>query len=568
MPADTRPSPRTVPGPAGRPPRRGPGRFLRPGPGLRRAAVLAAVAVFGGWLGLVVAGTSPARVGPVETRMSLHPDLHGGSRVDIAPLGSLELDTHRAPLRLDVDVRRLNPDAARAIAKDPARLANLQDEVASGVEHGMLELGLRAAAAVAAGSCAVGLVVYRRPRRALAAAGASLGLLAASLGGAALSWNPKSVLEPHFTGLLTGAPQVVGNARSIVADFGVYRQELARLVGNVTKLYDAATTLPAYNPDPGTVRVLHVSDIHLNPAAWDLIRSVVAEYRIDAVVDTGDLMDHGSAAEDAFADGIPGLGAPYVYVRGNHDSAGSQAAVARQRHAVVLDEGRTATVAGLRIAGWGDPQFTPDRSVQVGGEPAEEAMGKAFAARIAGMRTPPDIAAVHEPTAAQQLDGRVPLVLAGHTHVRDTRMLEHGTRIFVQGSTGGSGLRALESNPPTPVSLSVLYFDRVTHRLQAWDDITLGGLGRTTAQIDRHLADESSSPAPGGPSASPAGPPSPGPSGTPAGSPAGGSPASPAGAPSGTPAGASPGATPGRPPGPATGSATGSPQDPAPSASP
>ncbi|WP_377270499.1 metallophosphoesterase [Peterkaempfera sp. SMS 1(5)a] len=466
-------------------------RLPRPPTGLRQAVVLALVAVFGGLLGLMVIGSAPARVGPMDTRMSLHPDLRGGSRVDIAPLGSLELDTHRAPLRLDVDVRRLNPDAARAIAKDPTRLAGLQNDVVTGVERGMLDLGLRAAAAVAVGGCAAGLVIYRRPGRALAAAGTSLGLLAATFGGAALSWNPKSVLEPHFTGLLAGAPQVVGNARSIVSDFDVYRQELAKLVTNVTRLYDTATTLPAYNPDPGTVRVLHVSDIHLNPTAWDLIRSVVTDYKIDAIIDTGDLMDHGSVAENAFADDIPTLGAPYVYVRGNHDSAASQAAVARQKHAVVLDQGRTVTVAGLRIAGWGDPQFTPDRSVQVGGEDAERAMGQAFASRITATRPPPDIAAVHEPTAAVQLDGTVPLVLAGHTHVRDTRMLDHGTRLFVQGSTGGSGLRALESNPPTPVTLSVLYFDRVTHRLQAWDDITLGGLGRTTAQIDRHLADES-----------------------------------------------------------------------------
>ncbi|MFJ6211794.1 metallophosphoesterase [Streptomyces sp. NPDC092296] len=473
--------------------------------GLRRAAVLAAVALIGGWLGLLVAGGSPARVGPMDTRMSLHPDLAGGSRVDIAPLGALELDTHRAPLRLDVDVRRLNPDAARAIAKDPARLAGLQDEVVTGVEHGMLRLGLRAAVAVAAGSCAVGLVVYRRPGRALTAAATSLGLLGATFGGAALSWNPKSVLEPHFTGLLAGAPQVVGNARSIVSDFDVYRRELAKLVTNVTRLYDTATTLPAYNPDPGTVRVLHVSDIHLNPAAWDLIRSVVADYKIDVIVDTGDLMDHGSAAENAFTDDIPSLGAPYVYVRGNHDSAGSQQAVARQKHAIVLDEGRTVTVAGLRIAGWGDPQFTPDRSVQVGGEEAEVAMGQAFAAKITATRPPPDIAAVHEPTAAQQLDGLVPLVLAGHTHVRATRMLDHGTRLFIQGSTGGSGLRALESNPPSPVELSVLFFDRSSHRLQAWDDITLGGLGRTTAKIDRHLAAEpGEAGAPSTPTATPA----------------------------------------------------------------
>jgi hypothetical protein len=34
----------------------------------------------------------------------------------------------------------------------------------------------------------------------------------------------------------------------------------------------------------------------------------------------------------------------------------------------------------------------------------------------------------------------------------------------------------------------VLYFDKATRKLQAWDDITVAGLGGTGAQIQRHLA--------------------------------------------------------------------------------
>ncbi|MFD0856364.1 hypothetical protein ACFQ07_29260, partial [Actinomadura adrarensis] len=55
------------------------------------------------------------------------------------------------------------------------------------------------------------------------------------------------------------------------------------------------------------------------------------------------------------------------------------------------------------------------------------------------------------------------------------------------GSTGGAGLRGLEHEQPTPIELSVLYFSRATHRLQGWDDIRLGGLGLTSAQIERRL---------------------------------------------------------------------------------
>jgi hypothetical protein len=174
-------------------------------------------------------------------------------------------------------------------------------------------------------------------------------------------------------------------------------------------------------------------------------------------------------------------------VRGNHDSRATQRAVARQRNAIVL-HGQIVTVDGLRIIGQGDPRFTPDLNVAVAGEDAVAAMGRKLAAVAAETRPPPDIAVVHDPMAAGPFDRVVPLVLAGHIHRRVSWLLPGGTRVLVQGSTGGAGLRALQSNPPTPIECSVLYFDKATRKLQAWDDITVAGLGGTGAQIQRHLA--------------------------------------------------------------------------------
>lgn len=61
---------------------------------------------------------------------------------------------------------------------------------------------------------------------------------------------------------------------------------------------------------------------------------------------------------------------------------------------------------------------------------------------------------------------------------------------MVEGSTGGGGLRAVQNKKPAPVEASVLYLDRTTKRLQAWDEITLGGLGLSRAEVSRHLARE------------------------------------------------------------------------------
>ncbi|MGW3626289.1 metallophosphoesterase family protein [Streptomyces sp. NPDC000880] len=474
-----------------------------------RALGLAAVVLLGAWLGLLIVGSVRTPVGPMDTSMTLRPSLSGGTKINVSPLGALELDSHVAPIRLDVDVDQLDPARSQALVEHPERLSGLQDEVAHDVTAGTTELAVRSCVAVLSGATALGLAVYRRPRRALAAGGLALALLTASGISAYATWNPKSVLEPKFSGLLSSAPSVVGNARSIVTEFDVYQQELARLVTNVTKLYEATSTLPTYRPDPRTMRVLHVSDIHLNPASWHIIGSLVEQYGIDVIIDSGDTMDHGTAAENGFLDPISDLGAPYVWVRGNHDSGTTQAYLSRLKNVHVLDNGRAVTVAGLRIAGTGDPQFTPDRSVAAQGDPAERMAGIRLASALRDQTragTPVDIAIAHNPVAARETDGEVPLVLAGHVHHRETEVLGLGTRLKVEGSTGGGGLRALENEKPEKVRASVLYLDRTTRRLQAWDEITLGGLGLTTAEVSRHLPDENApgaTPSPSAPSAPP-----------------------------------------------------------------
>ena len=82
-------------------------------------------------------------------------------------------------------------------------------------------------------------------------------------------------------------------------------------------------------------------------------------------------------------------------------------------------------------------------------------------------------------------------MLAGHVHERQEDDLGDSTQLLVQGSTGGAGLRALESEDPTPLTFSVLYFDRGTHLLTARDEFTLGGLGTASAEVNRILEDRS-----------------------------------------------------------------------------
>jgi predicted phosphodiesterase len=472
---------------------------LRGEPGSRRRRVgvvveVVVIGLLGCWLGLLAGGHLDAPVGPLETRLSVVPNVHGSTEVAIPPLGELTVDSHDGPWRLSAEVTRINAADARRIFSDPTAVNGLGEQVVDDLKTGVTTLVVRSVVAAVAGALLLGLLVFRRRFRLVAASGGvSLAVVLTGGAVAAATWNPDSIQEPQYSGLLASAPTVVGDAQSIVTDFQKYEAQLAKLVTNVSRLYDVTSTLPAYRPDPSTIRVLFVSDIHLNPGAWEVIRSITDQFDIDLIVDAGDISDHGSATENAFVDPIATLGVPYVWVRGNHDSSITQAAVALQPNAVVLD-GETAEVGGLRFIGAGDPRFTPDKDTRDAPAPpsvAQVALGLDDRVEASVARGEPvDVAVMHDGAAAGELDGDVPLVLSGHYHRREQTLLPEGTLSFLQGSTGASGLRGLEKEKPTPVRASVLYFDRDTRRLQAWDDITLGGLGLVSAKIERRIYSE------------------------------------------------------------------------------
>jgi predicted phosphodiesterase len=491
---------------------------------------LLAVVATGMILGVLVAGRVSADVGPFRAQFAITPAVDGGTDVAIPPLGSLHLASHSGPAHLSVQLTALDQQRTKALVSHPDALAQASGSAVEDVRNGVIRLIFQVAGVSVLGAMLLAALLYRSTRRVAAAGGLSLAVLVGTALVSLGTFRPSAIEEPRYEGLLINAPAVVGDARSIAGRYEEYRLELQRLVGNVGKLYDTISTLPVYEPDGSTIRVLHISDMHLNPAAWSVVQTVVQQFNINVIIDTGDITDWGSEPEDSYVSSIAALKKPYVYIRGNHDSLRTQAAVARQPNAKVLDGG-TVTINGLTIAGIGDPTFTPDKSSAANAPGSDNVAteaklnsGELLANSILEMQRTPDVTLVHDPVAAQPLAGRVPLVLSGHTHKREVRRLDNpaGTKLdaarsllMVEGSTGGAGLRGLEGKDPMPLALSVLYFDQKQHVLQAYDDISVGGTGQTEVTLQRHIVKDDKSPQPSAssspvPNGSPSPPPVPG----------------------------------------------------------
>ncbi|GAA4592248.1 putative phosphodiesterase [Actinoplanes octamycinicus] len=484
---------------------------------VRVATAVGLVSITAAMIGVMLFAHTGINVGPFRAEMSIRPSLVGGTEVDIPPLGSLHLDSHRGTLHLKVALGSLDQSRTEELIDNPTAISSAGDRAVDEVTAGVTRLALRTVGLAVLSAILAAALIFRSVRRTAAAGLTALVVSAGSIGLAAATVRPDAISEPRYEGLLVNAPAVVGDARRIADNYGRYAEQLQQIVSNVSRIYTTVSALPVYEPAGNTTRLLHVSDLHLNPASWGLIRTVVETFDIDAVVDTGDMVDWGSSAETGFAASIPSVKVPYIYVRGNHDSVSIQSAVARQRNAIVLDD-KVTTVDGVTIAGIGDPQFTPDKSEtnKAGDNSGSElltATGERLARTIRDSGKKVDVALVHDPEMAPPLSGVVPLVLAGHKHQRSVAMLPvpsapapgasgspsasptpsgaavEGpipTRLMVEGSTGGAGLRGLEHEEPTPLSLSVLYFDE-NHTLKAYDDIQLGGTGQSNVEMQRNV---------------------------------------------------------------------------------
>jgi predicted phosphodiesterase len=480
-------------------------RWSRPVPRFIRnvglVVALIVVSLAGVGLGLRLDGHVQQDVGPFSATFAVRPSLAGGTDVQIPPLGSLSVATHDGPAHMSLRLDSLDQARAENLVK-PNGVQIASDSAVPDVQDGVARLAFQSVGVSMLGAMVLAALVFRRRRwkRVAICGGIALATVAASGGIAFATFRPASIEEPKYDGLLTNAPAVIGDAHSIADRFDAYRDELQSLVNNVSKLYGTVNSLPVYSPTPGTIRVLHISDLHLNPSAWSVIETVVTEFHIDLVIDTGDLDDWGTTVESSFVAPIKKLKVPYVYIRGNHDSEITADAVKREPNAIVL-ENQIATVKGLRIAGIGDPRFTPDKASDEDiPDSAVVASGQTLAATIKASTQPVDIALVHDPASAGALDGTVPLVLAGHLHKREVYEMPavpgaQKTLMMVGGSTGGAGLRGLQGETPTPLEMDVLYFDS-SKTLQAYDEITLGGTGQSNVMINRHLASQEPEPAP------------------------------------------------------------------------
>jgi predicted phosphodiesterase len=399
-------------------------------------------------LSVCTLGRSAYRWKGFEIEMRLLPSLVGQTRFRLVPLGEVTAHTHGPPVALiasleQVQVEELQKFLAAPLNSD-ARAKDFEKTARASLQNFVIRQFLLGALG---GLLAPILFHSRRTRFFLI--GPLLGSLSVGVvvGSMLTTFNGKAFENPTYTGALRHAAWAVKFGKDAFVKFEELSGQLRTIAQNLNTLYgriDAVSN--SLMPDEGadTFRVLHVSDIHNNPAAFSFLREVAHQFQVDFIVDTGDLTDFGSPLEATIGNEIRRLPYPYVIVLGNHDSPVVASALGTIPNVTLLD-GKPMTIHGVTLVGIPNPAATRQGMEGVNASPEEMQQNESELLRIVqGLPEPPDIVAVHDPRQSELVWGRVPLVLCGHMH-----------RLYTEEQTAPPpGVAPVPASPPTPPAIT------------------------------------------------------------------------------------------------------------------
>ncbi|MDI3538147.1 MAG: hypothetical protein PWP58_1341 [Bacillota bacterium] len=434
----------------------------------RKALLFLACSLLGGVIALFFASSATYHLGALRFSARLRPGL-GRTVLEFPPVGTVEARTHLVPFDLVLTLENVDLDQVqRLLGTSQARQV-----VLAGLKEGGRRIAahffLRSFALAALGGAWGASWLYRSwKERARGAAVASVAyLILATV--AAASFDLKAFQNPSYTGILKGAPWVLGMAQTAWQRLDILGGEIKLFTQNVREAMEKANALAPLPRLQDDLKVLHVSDLHNNSLGLSFVGQIIESFAPDLIVDTGDLTDFGTPLEEGILAKLPSLKIPYYVVLGNHDSPVVAEELRRLAGVHLLDG--WSEVKGLTIVGQSDPGSL-SRDIKPASPEAVLAQVTDLSAVLQQKSQPPFLLAVHDPRVGEQFMGVVPVVLVGHTH-RAEVTLKAGSVMINAGTTGGAGVRGLQGKEEVPLTAALLYVDTSTPSLDAVDIIRL-----------------------------------------------------------------------------------------------
>ena len=375
----------------------------------------------------------------------------GETIVNIPPLGQLAASTHDFPLRLVIRLEEIDINTLEQMMDLPEDFYNV---IWTEIRHDFFAFYLRLLlTAILTSIISAALLINKHKKTLFWAGFLTFLFITINLLGVYYFYQPAAFASPAYSGTLESAPWMMELITESLVRIEELSAKIQTMAENLYLAFEQIETLRPLEPQPeNQLNLLHVSDIHNNVVALNLIEQIVNNFSIDLIIDTGDMVDYGTIPEAELATEIQELNLPYIFVPGNHDSPQVVSFLEELENVQILR--RKKTVNELEIVGLPDPLSFRSEFHSPSAEEIETDI-KTIEEIIASRETPPHLVAVHNHEIARGLEGKVPLILHGHTHSKDILTTGESIRINA-GTTGASGIRSLETTSGTPPYTMVL----------------------------------------------------------------------------------------------------------------
>ncbi|NLC63702.1 MAG: hypothetical protein GX759_06540 [Thermoanaerobacterales bacterium] len=424
--------------------------------GFKKVSQLFVTSCLGALILILVFNNTRVNVSGVELIIGLKPALKGFTSIILPPLGNVKAYTHGLPIKLSIELKTIDINLLKSIIDKAPDKNELWTLFWGEIINSMYLLGLKTMILGAVGALVTAFAMRYTKKQILISCIIGIMISLMMLTSLYISYDLNAFNTPEFTRTLVVAPWIIDTVNKGVSQINEFGQQLKNISDSASNVFAKMDNFSSLDTQDSMIKILHISDIHNNPAALGFIENIVDSFDVNYIIDTGDITDYGTPLEDIVIKHISKLPVKYYFVEGNHDSGFTEQLFEQVENAVVLDN-EAVNIEGITLLGFADP-VSKSNDIKSPEFLHEAELNLQIKEWLDNNYTP-DILAVHNPAITDNLAGRIPVILNGHTHrlsIKD----RNGSLVINAGTTGAAGIRGLQSKDDIPYSAVVLYFQQ------------------------------------------------------------------------------------------------------------
>ncbi|MDD3268094.1 MAG: metallophosphoesterase family protein [Syntrophomonadaceae bacterium] len=421
--------------------------------------------VFTGLISAVLAvwlfGPSSINIEGITIEAAIAPASAGITEFRLPPFGVIEARTHQGPVKFSLTLEQIQSDSLKTQINNPASSKVFLQRLRKGAEDSVLLFALRQIIMAFIASFLMILLIWRNSLfKALLNALLCIILLAIPVLYSVNSYNPQAFTEAEYKGVISMAPSLMEFAGNSLSDLQSIKENTDKIVANLRKVFigaDSLMVMASPEEQNEVVKVLLVSDLHSNPVGIEFIKSMADNFKVDFIINAGDLTDLGTIPEAESIKDIQNIKIPQLIAAGNHDNPEIMDIIAGYENCQVLN-GQMTSISGIKVLGFPDPLSSVAAVEYASEEEGRQIMDEQAVLIKTAVETQgrPDILVVHNSSMGKQLMSLSAITVSGHDH--RLRMVQQADSVFINpGTSGAAGLRGLYSEEDQAYSAAIAY---------------------------------------------------------------------------------------------------------------